>query len=738
MRTLSNRSIVKGSLRRVLGLTLGVLLAFAAVAAAAEESGSYGYLRVVDGPATLIQGGSGTREEAEINQPLLAGDRLLVPSGSRLEAVLSDGNLLRIDGGSDVGLLSLAGSPDGDDPSTRIDLAEGTVQLVVFDDALGAELPRIDTPNATFYVQHPGTYRLSSDQEGWSSFLVREGGGEVITERGAVTVRADEEAEIEGERFPRTSVRAASGRDSLERWADRLDQEAERYASNNDLGDLSYQGSSLGRYGSWLTVGHRRVWRPTVDGGWHPYWHGRWASTPAGLTWVSYEPWGWVPYHYGSWDYAPGYGWVWEPGYVWSPAWVYWYWGPRYVSWCPVGYYTRYYGDHGWGFRGGVYGWAGGGGGGWDGFGDWTFIDRDHFGRRDQYAYSRKGRDLRDKLRDLDRGIVTTDTRGITPDHWKDPEGALRVLRARGPKNTELPDVTAFVAREPKLPADVLRTIQTDRPADGTPLKPSTLGPKGLGQVRPDRAAWGTAGGSKSGRPTIQLGGGSGGSRDGGRTADEPRIALPDRGVQSDTPKGRSGKTWDRGDTGDSGPRVRLPERDSGSSGDRDRGEPAGKTWNPPPSGNSGGSSSGGSSGDAAPQVREPESRPEPKGRERVDPPKSWSRSVPESPRVRSAEPEPRSTAGERPQVAPEPRYRPSSPPTASARPDVRVRQEPNRGQSPASPAPRVRSEPSAPPAQPAPQARSAEPRSKGDSQGGQPKGNSGNGRVRPPRDRDR
>ena len=41
---------------------------------------------------------------------------------------------------------------------------------------------------------------------------------------------------------------------------------------------------------------------------WRPYWHGRWASTPAGLTWVSAEPWGWVPYHYSTWDYVPSYG----------------------------------------------------------------------------------------------------------------------------------------------------------------------------------------------------------------------------------------------------------------------------------------------------------------------------------------------------------------------------------------------------------------------------------------------
>src|SRR5262249_26471365 len=153
---------------------------------------------------------------------------------SRLEAVLSDGNLLRVDGGSEITLTRLAGSPDGDDPSTLLELHEGNLQLVVFEDALGDQLPRVDTPNATFYVQRPGSYRLTTEQGTWSAFLVREGSGEVVTERGSVVVRADEQAEIEGERYARTSVQAASSRDALERWADRLDEEAERYASQND------------------------------------------------------------------------------------------------------------------------------------------------------------------------------------------------------------------------------------------------------------------------------------------------------------------------------------------------------------------------------------------------------------------------------------------------------------------------------------------------------------------------
>lgn len=766
-----------------LALTLAVGSAASPAAAQTDDGGSYGYLRVVDGPANLIQAESGSRTEAEINQPLLAGDSLWVPAGSRLEAVLSDGNLLRVDGGTEIVLHRLAGSPDGDDPSTVLELREGNVQLVVFEEALGDELPRIDTPNATFYVQRPGTFRLTSDQGTWSAFLVRDGSAEVVTERGSVVVRADEEAVVEGERLPRTAVHAASGRDALERWAVRLDEEAERYASHGELGDLAYQGASLGQYGSWHTIGQRRLWRPNVEAGWRPYWQGRWAYTPAGLTWVSYEPWGWVPYHYGSWDFIPGWGWGWEAGRVWAPSWVYWYWGPRYASWCPVGYYTRHYGYPG--YHDGIYGWAGGYGGGYGGYGgwdDWNFVDINHIGRRDQHAYSRKGRDIKDQLRDLQRGIITTDTRGVTPERWKNPGSVLRVLQERGEKGGQLPDVTPFVARQPKLPPGVLRTVQADRPADGTPFKPASLGR--VGKLRnPGDTSWATPRGDGGKRPTIQIGGGSGsrgsvrgGGSDGSGGSDAwrergnrgPRVATPG-GATGGRP---SGKTWDRpssgestGERGERGPRIRLPERDSGSSAPADSDRPSGKVrGNAPESGDRGErgprirvpESSGDSGEDrrpsgktydppppppsppaaSEPSVRQPERGSDRdrgdggdrngrvRGNERP-PAQSWRQQSSE-PRVRSSEPsEPK--AWQRPQMAPrpsqEPRYRPQARPEArsgggSYAPSPRVQ--------PARPAPQPA--PRVQPSRPAPEpSRSASP-SRGSDRGGDRGGRGGGG----------
>jgi FecR protein len=715
-------------------LTLGglALLAFAAPAAA-DERDSYGYVRVVEGSATLVQAGSDERSDAEINQPVLAGDRILVPGRSRVEIVLADRNVLRIDGGTELILERLAASPDRDDRASVVRLLEGNIQLTVVEESYGDELPRIETPSATVYVENYGIFRVTADRAGWSEVVVRRGSAQVVTERGSSRVRADEEAIIDGDRYARIEVREAGGFDALEKWARRLDDEYAsadlRYVDDN----LRYQAAPLARYGSWVTIEGGNYWRPRVAADWRPYWQGRWIYTPAGMTWVSYEPWGWVPYHYGSWDYFPSYGWVWAPGYRWAPAWVYWYWGASHVGWCPTGYYTRYYGSRwggGSGFRFGVYGWAGGS---WDYFDRWSFVNSGYFsgynhgyrngyrdgywdGRRDVHRYAvPRGQGT------LGRGIITTDTKPLKPSTWgKNPEEVLRGMRA---KPEDLRDVTSFIARKPDLSPDIRRAVSADdaKPLDGTPLKPSTLGRK------PTRAqvddSWNNG---SPGKPRVVLG--DGGSPRG--SSGQPTVReVPDRrpAPQADggvaKPRVTPGERPDssgRPTVDDSKPAVRekpsvrpSPQADGGSPRPE---RPSRVVIEPRPdrSGDDDRPSSG-------PTVRERPSRPspesdggsprpersvQPREKPRVDPPSSrdrgaesyerpsdrYERPAPQprvyEPRVyeqprREAEP---SRPSYRPESRPEPRYEPRP----ESRPSPQVERERSR------PSPSVR--PSEPP----------------------------------------
>lgn len=563
MKTLSRTLVYR------LALAFG-LVALAAPAIA-EESESYGYVRVVEGSASVVQAGTSERASAEVNQPVLAGDRISVPNRSRVEVVLADRNILRVDGGSELVLERLAASPDRSDRATVVRLLEGNLQLVVTQDSLGDELPRIETPNASIYPQYYGVYRITADHDGWSQLVVRRGTAEVVTDRDRATVKADQELVID-ERADRDeelaeAVREAGGYDAVERWARQLDDDYSgsdlRYVDDN----LRYQATPLARYGEWVDYEGAAYWRPRVEAGWRPYFNGRWVYLPSGLTWVSSEPWGWVPYHYGSWDFLPVYGWVWRPGYVWSPAWVYWYWGPDYVGWCPTGYYTRYYSARlgvDFGFRFGVYGYAGGD---WSYFDHWNFVNTSYFdyrngyrdgywdGRRDVRRYAVPVDSVRNARKPLGRGIITTDTKPLRPSTWRNPDSVRHALQNGRGAVGELPDVTPFIARKPALPPNVQRTVQAENPAvlEGTPLRPGTLGKPardtrgnrpgrdgvlgatpGAGNGRNPDHAPATGPVVKPGRPSIEVGGGAPNPRNSGnpgdRTGREPEIhgAQPD------------------------------------------------------------------------------------------------------------------------------------------------------------------------------------------------------------------
>ena len=539
--------------------------------APAGYDAGYSYVRNLRGTATLIEaGGEAERAEVVLNQPVLAGDRLWVAPGSLVEILLSDGNLLRIDGDSEVAFERLAMSPESGDRTTELRLAEGNVQLVTFGDALGDGAPRIELPNATVYLEEAGSYRLTADRE-WSQVVAREGWAEVATARGSLVVRAGEEAIVEGARAPRSFVREAGARDDLERWGARLDDQqlaGDQLARYEVDDSLRYAAAPLEEHGNWVTVEHRRAWRPYVDAGWRPYHHGRWRHTPIGLTWVSYEPWGWVPYHYGTWDHHPGFGWVWYPGARFAPAWVYWYWGPSHVAWVPAGYYTHYYSP--WyhrGFRFGVYGWAGGH---YGIFSDWVFCPTVYLGSRHQDRHAWAGRDWRgrDRRDVVPRGIITTDTRGLRPENWRDHDQVERVLRTRpgngggGPagdgrlvasRGGELPDVTPFVERRRELPDDVERRVvvgdrQGGRVA-GTPLAPGTVtatrarpagspadGASPLGDDRravgrPDAGAPGLGGG-RSGAPDGAAGHTPATIRGGRADGERPRVETRPRATE--------------------------------------------------------------------------------------------------------------------------------------------------------------------------------------------------------------
>ncbi len=452
--------------RQLVAFALSLLLA---AAATADQEGDYGYgfYRTIEGKALL----TGVEQDAEPlemepNYPVLTGDRIWVEEGSRIEAVLPDRVVLRIGEATELFLDNLAGSADADEEApTVLRLFEGELQIEGDDYILSDEPLTIETSNSHVFLHLPGSFRLISDGRGWTEVAVRGGFAEINTERGSVIARAGESAIIEGDYRPEVSLEDAGPIADLEAWAAELS--GDQMATGEYVDEsLAYAAAPLEEAGDWVPVSGRVAWRPSVRVGWRPFSDGWWVYTPSGLSWVAYEPWGWVTSHYGAWDYVPGHGWLWFPGTTYSPAWVYWYWGPTHSAWIPSGYYTRFYGPRfDFGFRFGVYGWAGGS---WDRWTHWTFCPTRYFGRRNYRSYWRSGHDMhRDRrLHAVPRGIITTDTRDLHPRHWGKPTEIVRALERRhgggADRTRSLGDVTSFVERRADLPEEVTRIVRSD------------------------------------------------------------------------------------------------------------------------------------------------------------------------------------------------------------------------------------------------------------------------------------
>jgi hypothetical protein len=466
-----------------MGLLLGAPLAaaapsqapsadFEATAPITDERASYSFLRTLEGTATVAPAGQGVGEALELNQPLLTGDQVRVGPRSRVELALSDRNRLHLDAGSTLLLEQVAFSGDRDEKITVLRLDEGEMLLEISEEALGDELPQVVTANTTVYFQQPGQYRIETSGGDWTRVITRRGFAEVVTDRGSTIVREEESILARGDSWVTLELGEAEGADGLERWSEGLADRAERAARSSRYVEphLAYDAAPLDEAGDWVEVESVRYWRPRVEAGWRPYWQGRWAWTPSGYTWVSYEPWGWVPYHYGRWCSLPGYGWAWRPGGVYSPAWVYWNWSSGWAGWVPMGYYSHFYDP--WnrdGFRFGVYGWAGGG---WGLYSDWNFAPVHCFRDRNFRGQLRTGHDRRRESGQPTppKGLLTTDTRDFRPDRIDRTGDLLHQIQRRHQPTPggDLPDVTDFVGRKGRLPDSVARVVapRDIRPGD--------------------------------------------------------------------------------------------------------------------------------------------------------------------------------------------------------------------------------------------------------------------------------
>jgi len=316
----------------------------------ADDDRHQSYISYDDG-GTIVKSGEDAREiEARRNLPVYPGDEIITARRGRAEVRLSDGNIIGIDRTTALRLRSMVDSYEGESDETVVELRYGKVAVHRTD--LGQDHVRLDTENASYVADHETVYSVEASSGGRDRLTVFDGSLEVRTRSRATRLRSGESATIDDSGVYDLVGDQRDAADDFEQWflrrAERFEKSTSRYVDRK----LGYWADDLDDNGRWVFVtGIGWSWRPFVAVGWRPYYNGYWYHSPYGsLTWVSYDPWGWGPYHYGRWAYDAGYGWVWAPGYGYSPAWVYWMYGPSYVGWAPAGWWDCYRPYYGWAY----------------------------------------------------------------------------------------------------------------------------------------------------------------------------------------------------------------------------------------------------------------------------------------------------------------------------------------------------------------------------------------------------
>ncbi|HUP62786.1 MAG TPA: DUF6600 domain-containing protein [Thermoanaerobaculia bacterium] len=337
-------------MKKAILLTLLTAAIALPLSAAEERERHQSYISYDEGGTVVRSAEDGKDIEAHRNLPVYPGDEVVTARRGRAEVHLSDGNIIGIDRASAIRFRSILDAYEGEDNETVAELRYGKVAVQRTD--IGRDHVRLDTDNASYVANHESIYSVESDSRGRDRVTVFEGSIEVRTPARSTRLRAGDAASVDDRGVFDLVGDQRTSADDFERWFLKRAERAGSYTSKYMDRRLSHWNSDLDDHGRWVfATGIGWGWRPYVSVGWRPYYNGYWSHRRGCLTWVSYDPWSWGTYHYGRWAHDPFQGWFWVPGSGYSPAWVYWWYGPSYVGWAPSGWWDCHRGYYNWAYR---------------------------------------------------------------------------------------------------------------------------------------------------------------------------------------------------------------------------------------------------------------------------------------------------------------------------------------------------------------------------------------------------
>ncbi len=339
-----------------------------------SENNGVGRVSLIHGDVSTQRGDSGDWSAAQLNAPLMTGDKVSTGDKARAEIQLDYANILRISDHTQANIVNLTRK------NIQIQLGHGMANYTVLGNSdADAE---IDTPNVAIRSERrASSFRILVTADDHTEVLVRKGEVEITTPQGGTRVGENQFITIKGN-GDQTQYRIgdAPARDDWDQWNSDRDHMIQGSVSRRHTNDYYTGTQDMDGYGQWRDVpDYGSAWFPNEGSDWSPYSEGNWVYEPYwGWTWVPNEPWGWAPYHYGRW-FQYGGAWGWWPGPVgypyyrplWAPAYVSFFgWGGGFgfgfgggwgsIGWFPIGpcdYFHPWWG--GWRGRFGYTGWRG-------------------------------------------------------------------------------------------------------------------------------------------------------------------------------------------------------------------------------------------------------------------------------------------------------------------------------------------------------------------------------------------
>ena len=264
----------------------------------------------VDGYASFARGDDPENwQEAEVNLPLTAGDRVYTAGDGRME-LQAEG--ARVFLSKETQLTAL----DVREDIRQLSVGIGTASFKIHRLSEG-QVFEVDLPNVSITFRGPGTFRIDVDKEGNTRVVLFEGSAVAVAGGGQVDLNGGESIRVQGIEEPRYDIEAVPKGDDWDRWVDGRAKPKAKAVSLQYASDEMVGVDELDESGSWEEIpeyGH--AWTPRgVAADWAPYRDGRWLwQDPWGWTWLARERWGWAPYHYGSWNnYQNRWFWIPEP-----------------------------------------------------------------------------------------------------------------------------------------------------------------------------------------------------------------------------------------------------------------------------------------------------------------------------------------------------------------------------------------------------------------------------------------